>query len=79
LDHAARSWWGVPFDLVHRKERTEPVRRASEGRTPCVLAEVDGDVRLLLGPEDLAAVERNLGRFSAAVRRAIDATQLRLR
>ena len=75
---ATVSEWGVPFQLVHLNERTEDVRRASEGRTPCVLAEVDGDVRLLLGQEDLAAVGTDLGRFSAAVFRAADAAGLRL-
>lgn len=71
--------WGVPFDLVHLNERTEPVRRASEGRTPCVLAEVGGDVRLLLDRQDLAAVGTDLGKFSASVFRAVDAARLRLR
>ena len=75
---ATVSEWGVPFQLVHLNERTEAVRRASEGRTPCVLAEVDGDIRLLLGKEDLAAVGTDLGRFSAAVFRAADTARLRL-
>lgn len=69
---------GVPFQLVHLNERTDAVVSASAGRTPCVLAEVDGDVRLLLGREDLAAVGTDLGRFSAAVLSAADAAQLRL-
>ena len=75
---AAASELGVPFDLVHLNERNEDVARVSEGRTPCVLAEVDGDVRVLLGRDDLAAVGTDLGRFSAAVFRAADAAQLRL-
>lgn len=75
---ATVSEWGVPFDLVHLNERTEDVRRVSEGRTPCVLAEVGSDVRLLLGPEELTAVGTDLGRFSAAVFRAADAAGLRL-
>lgn len=75
---ATVSEWGVPFELVHLNERTEAVLRASEGRTPCVLAGVDGDVRMLLGRDDLAAVGTDLGRFSAAVFRAADASHLRL-
>ncbi len=39
--HAVREL-GVPVDLLHLNERPEPVRAASAGRTPCVLAQHGG-------------------------------------
>jgi hypothetical protein len=57
----------VPFDLVHRNERTSDVVGASDGRMPCVLARVGGDLEFVLGPEQLDAVGGDIGRFAAAL------------
>ena len=62
---------GVPVDLVHLNERDQRVAAAS-AETPCVLAEVDGDYRLLLGPADLDALGGDVQEFEAAVRAALD-------
>jgi len=62
---------GLPFDLVHLNERDERVAAAS-AETPCVLAEVDGDYRLLLGPADLDALGGDVQAFEAAARTALD-------
>ena len=51
----------VPITLVHLNERTEEVRAASEGRTPCVLAEVEGRLVVVLGPADLSACHGDVG------------------
>ena len=46
----------VPFDVVHRNERTPEVEKATAGREACVVAECqDGHIAFLLGNEDLAA------------------------
>ncbi|MFM1965872.1 MAG: hypothetical protein RL134_1597 [Actinomycetota bacterium] len=45
----------VPFDLVHRNERTPALEDATEGREACVVALCDdGTITLLLGNDDLA-------------------------
>jgi len=62
---------GIPFDLVHLNERDQRVAAAS-AETPCVLAEVDGDYRLLLGPADLDALGGDVQAFEAAARTALD-------
>jgi hypothetical protein len=44
----------VPFDLVHRNERSRAVAEATEGREACVVAECDdGSIVFLLGNADL--------------------------
>ena len=45
----------VPFDLVHRNERSAPLERVTEGREACVVAECrDGSLVFLLSNEALA-------------------------
>ena len=44
----------VPFDVVHRNERTPVVEQASRGLEPCVVAErEDGTAIILLGTDEL--------------------------
>lgn len=62
----------VPFEAVHLDERSPEVRGASEGRTPCVLAaRTDGSVDLLLGPEDLRAMDGEPSRLASALSEAL--------
>jgi hypothetical protein len=45
----------VPFEVVHRNERSMALQRVTEGREACVVAECgDGSLVFLLGNEDLA-------------------------
>lgn len=60
----------IPFTAVHLDERSDAEREASEGRTPCVLAHTaEGEVHLLLGPEEL----ERCGGDPEALREAIEA------
>lgn len=44
----------VPFDVVHRNERTPVVEQVSRGHEPCVVAErEDGTAVILLGADEL--------------------------
>ena len=62
----------VPFETVHLDERSPEVEEASEGQTPCVLAVLnDGSVDLLLGPEDLRAMDGEPSRLASALSEAL--------
>jgi len=63
---------GVPFQLVHLNERSEAVRAASAGRTPCVLARSGDTLVPLLGPDDLDRLGGDVRRFTAALRTAAE-------
>ncbi len=63
----------VPITLVHLNERTEEMQRASEGMTPCVLAEVDGRLVVMLGPADLDRCHGDVGAFEVRLRDAVAA------
>ncbi|MEV0588757.1 hypothetical protein [Nonomuraea sp. NPDC050310] len=67
---------GVPFDVVHLNERPAEIAAFSEGRTPCVLAETDDGLRMLLGPADLDAAGGDVDRFAVALSRAASSAGL---
>lgn len=62
----------LPFQAVHLDERSEAVARASQGKTPCVLAVLeDGSLEMLLEPEDLEAMNGDPARLASALGEAI--------
>lgn len=67
-----RSQLPVPMETVHLDERDEPLERLTAGRTPCVVAEVDGRLEMLLGPQALAACDRSPEALVAAIARELD-------
>lgn len=65
---------GVPFDVMHLNERSPKIAAFSEGRTPCVIADTEGGLRLLLGPAELDAAGGDVGRFTTALRQAMSSS-----
>ena len=62
----------VPFEVVHRNERTDDVRAATTGKEPCVVAQTDdGGIVLVMSAErladaaDVAGLARELDRSLA--------------
>ncbi len=67
----------LPFEVVHRNERSTALERATEGREACVVAECDdGSLVFLLGNEDLAQAADVAG-LAQAVASAIAEAGLR--
>jgi len=58
----------VPFDLLHLNERTPAIVAATEGATPCVLAEVDDDLVFILGRDELERCRGDVTTFADALR-----------
>jgi hypothetical protein len=56
-----------PIEAVHLNERDERLRAFTDGRTPCVVAEVEGELRLLLGPTELEACGGDVAAFARAL------------
>ena len=54
---------GVPVERIHLNERDDEARRASDGRTPCVLAEVDGRLVLIMTSDDIDACDGSVSEF----------------
>ena len=65
---------GVPFDLVHLDERDAATAAVVTGwdDSPAVLAEIDGRLVRVLGPDDLEAASADVERFERILREALD-------
>lgn len=73
------SRWGVPFDLLHLRERDAELERSTDGVVPCVVADTDGGPVVLLVPSDLEACDGDPERFADALDRALHAHGLAVR
>lgn len=58
---------GVPFDVVHRNERTPEITTAT-GALPCVVAVTSGGTDVVLGPDDLRECAGDVERFERVLR-----------
>ena len=65
--------FSVPITLLHLNERTEEIRQATEGGTPCVLGEIGGHLVALMGPADLDACRGDVGVFESRLGEAVAA------
>ena len=63
----------VPFDTYHRDDQPDAVRTASGDTTPVVVAETDGGVVTLVGPDELAACGGSIDALLAAIERGVEA------
>ena len=68
---------GVPFDVVHRNERTPEVALATDA-LPCVVAVTSGRHDVVLGPDDLRECAGDVDRFERDLRDALGARGLTL-
>lgn len=75
---AAAASLGVPFDLVHRDERSSEVAALTDGALPCVVAEGDGGRVVLLDAATLAQCGKDPGALVEAIRAAADQASLAL-
>ncbi|MBL1102033.1 hypothetical protein [Streptomyces coffeae] len=61
----------VPFDLVHRNERSAEVARLTGDETPAVVAATDEGYRLVMGPADFAGVDGAAVEFVRVLRERV--------
>ena len=61
----------VPFDTYHRNDQPPPVRAALGARLPAVVADTDGGLVVLLGPDELAACDGSPDELVAALERRV--------
>ena len=69
FDEAAATL-GIPFDLVHRDERTPTLVALTDGALPCVVAEGSGDQVVLVDRAALAACGKDPAALVSAIRSA---------
>ena len=76
---ALRARLGVPFDVVHRNERSPEVERATGDALPCVVALTGSGIVTLLDRATLEACGGEVDRLEAALFAAAVERQLELR
>lgn len=54
---------GVPIDYVHRDELSDRLRKVIEDNVPCVVAEVNGEYTVLMGPDVLERCRGSVADF----------------
>jgi len=70
FDEAAAAL-GVPFDLLHRDDRSPALAALTDGALPCVVAEGSGTQVVLLDRTALAACGKDPAVLVAAIRSAL--------
>ena len=68
---ACRAALPVPLDLLHLDEQPPALAAFTAGRTPCVVAETDAGLVMLLDPGALAALGGDVDAFEEALRSAL--------
>lgn len=68
----------VPFEVVHRNERSADVTKITEGQAPCVVAHTEDRLVVVLSPEDLDRIGPHVLRFDQVLRDALTAEGLSL-
>ena len=63
---------GIPITYLHRDSVPADVRAVASG-WPCVIGRFDDEVRVLLGPPELAAVAGDVEGFESSLRSALSA------
>lgn len=61
----------VPFEMVHRNERSTEVANAVGDNTPAVVAATDDGYRLIMGPTDFAGVDGDAVEFVQVLRKRV--------
>jgi hypothetical protein len=67
---------GVPFDLLHRDERSPALAALTDGGLPCVVAEGDGETLVLVDRATLAACGKDPVALVDAIRDAASSANL---
>ena len=73
---ACQSGFRVPFDTYHRNDQPDPVRSASGGQAPVVVAETDAGHMMLLSPADLETCDGSIDLLVDAIEQAAERLSL---
>lgn len=62
----------VPMEVVHLNERPPELKEATEGKTPCVVAEHGDGFEIILDAGALEEMDGSVGAFEDALRGALE-------
>ncbi|WP_063045206.1 MULTISPECIES: hypothetical protein [Nocardia] len=67
----------VPFELVHRDERSAEIAQLTAEATPALVAATDDGHHLIMGPADFAGVDGEAAEFVRVLRKRVTEAGLR--
>ena len=62
---------GVPIELLHINEQEEALAQFTEGKTPCVVGDYSGDLKMVMNAEDLEECGKSVEKFESFISKII--------
>ena len=61
----------VDFELLHLNEQTQALADFTAGKTPCVVGEESGEMRMLVDAESLEGCDKSVSSFESILRSSL--------
>ena len=58
---------GVPMELLHINAPEEALAQFTEGKTPCVVGDYSGDLKMVMNAEDLEECGKSVEKFESFI------------
>ena len=62
----------VSIELLHINEQESALAQFTEGKTPCVVGDYFGELRIVMNADDLEECSKSVGKFESFISRIID-------
>ena len=62
----------VPIELLHINEQESPLAEFTVGKTPCVVGEYAGELRIVMNAYDLEECGKSVDKFESFISKIID-------
>ena len=62
----------VPIELLHINEQESPLAEFTVGKTPCVVGEYAGELRIVMNADDLEECGKSVDKFESFISKIID-------
>tara|TARA_B100000900_G_C20164342_1_gene547225 strand:- start:104 stop:481 length:378 start_codon:yes stop_codon:yes gene_type:complete len=61
----------VPIELLHINEQEEALAQFTEGKTPCVVGDYSGELKMVMNAEDLDECGKSVEKFESFISKII--------
>tara|TARA_Y100001935_G_scaffold16162_1_gene12013 strand:+ start:188 stop:565 length:378 start_codon:yes stop_codon:yes gene_type:complete len=61
----------VPIELLHINEQEEALAQFTEGKTPCVVGDYSGELKMVMNAEDLEECGKSVEKFESFISKII--------
>ena len=61
----------IPVELLHINEQEEALSRFTEGKTPCVVGDYSGELKMVMSADDLEECDKSVEKFESFISKII--------